>query len=121
MDFLELGFVKQFIDEVLDHKFILDLSTPNFKIITSLPDKHMLDLRAQIERKGYCQVGDSFRAPDDGMQEHWESFVVVDFVPTSENICKWLHGLFQAQLGTIANVSAIELWETAKSHCRYQP
>lgn len=43
---------------------------------------------------------------------------VFDFNPTSENICKYLFNLFKSK---IPQLSAIELSETPKTNCRYEP
>lgn len=114
MDFKNLGFVKEFLDRELDHKFIVDCNDPNFKMITGIDlrgAKHCWANLADI----YPDINDN---PDINL--HRRSFVVVDFVPTSENLCKQLLYVFQDMLGDVAKISAVELWETEKSHARYE-
>jgi 6-pyruvoyltetrahydropterin/6-carboxytetrahydropterin synthase len=116
-DFKNLNFMKQFVDDVLDHKFMIDINDPNFEIITSVSDVFKL----KSDFKNFTNLGEYMK--DTGVSEdrllHLNSFVLVDFVPTSENICKYLKIYAQEFIGDIATVDALELWETKKSHCRY--
>lgn len=117
-DFKNLNFMKQFVDDVLDHKFMIDVNDPNFKLITGQdwennpttdhPFANFINLGS------YNWVGLS-----DDEKLHLNSFVLVEFVPTSENICRYLFEYAQSRIGDVATVTAVELWETKKSHCRY--
>lgn len=113
-DFKNLNFMKEFLDNNLDHKFIIDINDPNFKIITGVwpPDF----------TNNFDNLGESIKdlIMNKQLLLHLNSFVLVDFVPTSENICKYLALYAQKQLGDVAKVSAVELWETKKSHCRFE-
>ena len=52
----------------------------------------------------------------------FEGLVIVDFVPTSENLCQWWYEVANKMLNGLGiDVVAVEYWETPKSHCRYQP
>lgn len=112
-DFKNLGFVKEFLDRELDHKFIIDCDDPNFEIITGV----------NLGKSKYCWINLVDISPhiDPNIELHRSSFIVVDFVPTSENLCKQLMYVFQDILGDVATISAVELWETEKSHARYEP
>ena len=111
-----LNFMKQFVDDVLDHKFMIDINDPNFKLITGQdwPISQPTPFVNFTNFGSYNWIGLT-----DGEKLHINSFVLVDFVPTSENICKYLFEYAQSRIGSIATVTAVELWETAKSHCRY--
>jgi 6-pyruvoyltetrahydropterin/6-carboxytetrahydropterin synthase len=114
-DFKNLNFMKQFVDDVLDHKFMIDINDPNFKLITGNEWSKAKHPFANFTNLGsYNWVGLT-----EGEQLHYNSFVLVDFVPTSENICKYLFEYVQSRIGDVAKVTAVELWETKKSHCRY--
>jgi len=129
-DFKNLNFMKEFVDNVLDHKFMIDINDPNFSLITGIPDdlgQNTQALQSIITRKGNFQnlgalqpslMGVKSPAKEN-VQLHRNSFVLVDFVPTSENICKYLKQYAQEFIGDVATVTALELWETRKSHCRY--
>lgn len=117
-DFKNLNFMKEFVDNVLDHKFMIDINDPNFEIITSVSEAFKLNR----DFKNFTNLGEWAR--ELGVNEdrllHLNSFVLVDFVPTSENICKYLKLYAQERIGDFATVTAVELWETKKSHCRYE-
>lgn len=116
-DFKNLNFMKRFVDDVLDHKFMIDVNDPLFSRITGGSVEghtienftNLLDIAEEI---GW-QIGDDYR-------DFVGSFVLVNFVPTSENICKYLKIYAQGRISDFATVTAVELWETKKSHCRYE-
>jgi len=108
-DFKNLNFVKKFLDETLDHKFMIDVNDPLFDKITGIDlGDHLID--------DFTNLSDVFGNND----EFAQSFVLVNFCPTSENICKHLKEYIQHKIWGFATVSAVELWETKKSHCRYE-
>lgn len=118
-DFKNLNFVKKIIDEDLDHKFMMDENDPLFD--RTFGEIH--SAKEVIEDKKFYKVVNSGKlknynfSPE--IKEKLEGLVVVDFVPTSENICKMLYDLIESKLDGIVNLSFVELWETPKSHCRY--
>jgi len=112
-DFKNLNFMKQFVDDVLDHKFMIDINDPNFEIITGVNPK-------VVEKaENFDFLIDYVDSADPNIQLHYQSFVLVNFVPTSENICKYLKIYAQSMIDDVAKVVALELWETKKSHCKY--
>ena len=129
-DFKNLNFMKKFVDDVLDHKFMLDINDPNFERITGVNSGIKNRIKDNDESKfvnfvnlkyALLSAGANWTPSDwEDQREYYESFVLVDFVPTSENICRYLKEYAQHQLGDVATVSALELWETKKSHCRYE-
>jgi len=110
-DFKNLNFMKEFVDKVLDHKFMIDINDPNFKLITGCYPPVC---------ENFTNLGSLVHYEDGNTQTHMDSFVLVNFVPTSENICRYLKEHAQDFIGDIATVVALELWETKKSHCRYE-
>jgi 6-pyruvoyltetrahydropterin/6-carboxytetrahydropterin synthase len=125
-DFKNLNFMKEFVDSVLDHKFMIDVNDPNFELITGVSSNHV---KAVVDRNiNFTNLGSIWPAgsispqvgDNDTVQLHRNSFVLVNFVPTSENICKYLKLYAQERIGDFAKVTAVELWETKKSHCRYE-
>jgi 6-pyruvoyltetrahydropterin/6-carboxytetrahydropterin synthase len=112
-DFRNLEFFKKFLDDVLDHKFLIDINDPNFDIITGC------DLPTLDNFTNFTNLISLQPTANERLQLHRGSFVLVDFVPTSENICKYLKIYAEAKIGHLATVEAVELWETKKSHCRY--
>jgi len=124
-DFKHLGWMKTFIDDVLDHKFIMDIKDP--LIAHEVPDfigadAQTLDLDKCIKYdEGYWMPRLDI-LPDDTIQavrEKYEGMVFVDFVPTSENLSAWLLRIASDKMKELdVNVVAVEFWETPKSHCR---
>jgi len=144
-DFKHLGWFKNFLDDRLDHKFIMDIKDPLFQSEFSLICKTVLN-----EDYGYLNTDYSVRAyggywiPDltfirktldakiengiyneaeaDAIFEKYEGAVFVDFVPTSENLSAWLLTVIQDKMKNLEGVriKAVEYWETPKSHCRVE-
>jgi 6-pyruvoyltetrahydropterin/6-carboxytetrahydropterin synthase len=55
----------------------------------------------------------------EAIYEKYEGFIFVDFVPTSENLSAWLLTVAQTKMeGLGVNVTAVDYWETPKSHCK---
>lgn len=130
VDFKEIGFMKDFIDGHLDHKFIIDRKDPMFGHLvegtwntvtdaeikyvpvmikgTSLVTGYVLDLAAISQLAGTPEY------------EVLEGFFVVDFIPTSENLSRWLWEVAQTKLNQLnVTVKAVEFWETPKSRSTY--
>ena len=117
LDFKELNFMKKFIDDVIDHKFIMGLDDPllyhefpgavfenlgNYSIINLKETSSIIDL-----------VGEP------RLMEKYEGAIFVPFVPTSENLAKWLFEITQEKLAGIAIISKVEFYETPKSKSIY--
>ena len=112
-DFKHLNWFKEFIDNVIDHKFILDINDPLFS--TLLPNITKDDLIKFNE--GYKIINLSkFKNEPNYIKEMYESFIIVDFVPTSENISAWLLKIVQNKMSKYGiTASKIEYFETPKS------
>lgn len=119
-DFKHLNFFKKFIDDVVDHKFIVDRNDPLFSRITSHEIYGLLScgFYSKIDCDGQF-MGETLRGVE---REQAESFVVVDFVPTSENLCKWFYEILVDKLkGTGITVSKVYFKETPSSYSEYKP
>jgi len=99
-DFNHLNWLKQFIDEHIDHRFVIDQNDPIFGyVMCALNDEN----NEQLEK------------------EYDDSFYAVDFVPTSENLAKWIFELVQKKMEPLdVRVSKVEWWETPKSCSVYK-
>jgi len=121
-DFKHLNWFKTFLNDALDHKFIMDINDP--LIPHEVPDfcdsSGKLDFFLLKEQSnGYftprLEIVSSKGA---AVCEKYEGFVFVDFVPTSENLAAWLLKMAQNKMkGLDVSVVAIDYWETPKSHC----
>ncbi len=113
-DFKHLNWFKKFLDDVVDHKFIVDINDPLFE--TLLPfykDKQNLNTMPQNYK-----IPDLNIIKDEPLcvKEMYEGFIIVDFVPTSENLSAWLLEIVSEKMAKInVKVSHIEYFETPKS------
>jgi len=128
-DFKHLGWLKNFIDDVLDHKFIIDVNDPMFvDIVESLYEKY--DDSGVMLMNEVCVPGTNTVVghtidmtnikPGTPDYEVLEGYFLVNFVPTSENLCKWLFDLVEERMNQM-NVKTKAIWwnETPKSRSIY--
>ena len=124
-DFKHLNWFKAWLDATLDHKFILDRSDPLFFDLMShyaTTDGKMDPARFNHHSEGYWtpKLELLHEAPD-ALIEKYEGMIVVDFIPTSENLTAWLLGIVRERMQPLGvQVEAVEFWETPKSHCRVE-
>ena len=112
-DFKHLNWFKQFLDDTLDHKFIIDINDPLFE--TLLP--HYTKEELLKHEKGFYTVNlDKIKDEPSHIKEMYEGYVIVDFVPTSENLSAWFLKITNDKMKTInVKVSSVEFYETPKS------
>ncbi|HIP12735.1 MAG TPA: 6-carboxytetrahydropterin synthase [Arcobacter sp.] len=113
-DFKHLNWFKKFLDDTIDHKFIVDINDPLYP--TLLPfykDGNNLHTMEQDYK-----IPDLTHIKDEPLhiREMYEGFIIVDFVPTSENLSAWLLKIVDKKMSKIGvKVSHIEYFETPKS------
>ena len=114
-DFRHLEWLKKWINTYIDHQFIIDRNDPLYdKIVGNrgltpvcVPDTDYvagwhLDLTGLEEN-----------TPE---YEYYEGFMVVDFVPTSEHLSRWMANLVEVKMKKLGvTVHHIDWWETPKS------
>jgi 6-pyruvoyltetrahydropterin/6-carboxytetrahydropterin synthase len=115
-DFKHLNWFKKFLDDVVDHKFIIDVNDPLFSTLLPHYDKTSV--------KDFHQMNENYKIPDltivkdepAHIKEMYEGYLIVDFVPTSENLSYWLLKIVDKKMSKIGiKVSHIEYFETPKS------
>ena len=120
-DFKHLNWFKRWLDDVLDHKFILDSNDPLFFDLMShyCTDGVMDDTKFFRHAQGYWSPRLEVVADEIGaIREKYEGMVVVDFVPTSERLCAWLLDIVRNRMAPLeVKVHSVQFWETPKSHC----
>ena len=122
-DFKHTGFLKDFIDDHLDHKFIIDKDDPGFGDIVSYDYDYLEEqgYLADIEVAGVV-VGKTINMKPFGCEpctiELLESFFIVDFIPTSENLARFIFNTAELKLKHL--VAGVDWQETAKSIARYK-
>lgn len=117
-DFKHLNWFKKFIDEVIDHKFIIDVNDPLFERITGL-EKSDISWHnwnnIEAAKYGTFELG-----MDLILNEHLESFVIVNFVPTSERLSAWFYYIAQEKMSKLGvKVASVVFNETPKSESVY--
>ena len=138
-DFKHTNIFKKWLDDVMDHKFIIDMNDPLFENLAgdillttynNLPwyENLMVDYNSEYDyaRPDLDHITDILSklnisdAQKQAIIEKYEGLIIVDFIPTSENLCKWWFEVANKMLNGLGiDVVAVEYWETPKSHCRY--
>jgi len=125
-DFKHLNWFKEWLDATLDHKFILDRNDPLLFDLMS----HYCDPDGQMDLSKFNRQREGHWTPrlelltdaPDALIEKYAGMVVVDFVPTSEQLTSWILEIVQNRMNPLGvAVEAVEFWETPKSHCRVTP
>ena len=120
-DFKHLNWFKRWLDATLDHKFIIDRNDPLFFDMMShyCEAEQMDEGRFFFHEEGYWSPRlDVVEGMIEAIREKYEGMVVVDFVPTSENLTAWLLTIVQKKMAPLGvRVHSVEFWETPKSHC----
>ena len=113
-DFKHLNWFKKFLDDTIDHKFIVDINDPLFS--TLLPHYSSKNNLHKMEEDFMLADLSILKNEPLHIKELYESYIIVDFVPTSENISFWLLKIVQKKMSQIGiKVSHLEYFETPKS------
>jgi 6-pyruvoyltetrahydropterin/6-carboxytetrahydropterin synthase len=117
-DFHHLNWFKVFLDTHIDHKFIIDINDPLFETI--LPHYTNKDNLEKHEDRFLTPNLNHIKDEDEHIKELYEGYIIVDFVPTSENLSKWLLNIIQKKMKKInVYVSHIQYYETPKSQSTF--
>jgi 6-pyruvoyltetrahydropterin/6-carboxytetrahydropterin synthase len=125
-DFKHLGWFKKWVDVVLDHKFIMDINDPLRDKLFPLThfnkgDNEKFDKLFQYNDEGYMNLwSDVYKNLSKSEIEMYEGLIFVDFVPTSENLSKWLCDVVNKKMNKIGiKCTHIQFFETPKSESNY--
>lgn len=122
LDFVELNFFKKFLDETVDHKFIIHKDDPLFTRL--IPECGYNEPGFLFHREGFSTV-DVKNLPQEikskpELVELYESYVIVDFIPTSESISQWFYEIISNTLKDFKiKVKSVKFFETPKSNSNY--
>lgn len=118
-DFRHLEWLKKWINEHIDHQFILDRNDPLYKSMLGGEELVPVLIPDTDKVAGY-KVDLTNHKPNTPEYEYFEGFLVVDFVPTSENLSSWMAELVEAKMSKLnVTVAQIDWWETPKSRSTY--
>lgn len=114
-DFRHLEWLKKWINENIDHQFIIDRNDPLFHQLVG--NKKLVNVI--IPGTDYVagwKIDLTDIPADTPEYEYNEGFLVVDFVPTSENLSSWMAGIVESKMHKLGvTVHHIDWWETPKS------
>lgn len=121
-DFHHLNWFKKWLDETLDHKFIMDINDPMTNDITT----PLIPSYLKKQEDGFyifekSLIEDKIEA--EYLKEKLEGLVFVDFVPTSENLAFWMYSIIKAKFEKKElkgfSVCRVQLFETPKSQSSF--
>ncbi len=123
-DFRHTEWLKKWLNEYVDHQFILDRNDPLYEQIIG-KDVPILPVSIpkgvnSFEVAGW-KIDEKYYKDMLGSQvEYYEGFFLVDFVPTSENLSKWIAHLVDIKMRALnVRVHHVDWWETPKSRSTY--
>jgi 6-pyruvoyltetrahydropterin/6-carboxytetrahydropterin synthase len=118
-DFRHLEWLKKWINANVDHQFILDKSDPLYKQLIGDGTLYPVMVTGTDYVAGW-KIDLSEEDCETPEYEYKEGFFIVDFVPTSENLSKWMAELVQVKMSPLnVTVESVEWWETPKSRSIY--
>ena len=118
-DFRHLEWLKRWINTYIDHQFIIDMHDPLYDQIIGARELVPVYVPETDYVTGY-HLDLSDLDPSTPEYEYYEGFMIVDFVPTSENLSKWMADLVDEKMKKLGvTVDSVEWWETPKSRSIY--
>lgn len=118
-DFRHLEWLKKWINEYIDHQFIIDKHDPLYDSIVGNRELVPVLVPGTDRVAGWHLNLDGLE-PNTPEYEYYEGFMVVDFVPTSENLSAWMANLVEAKMSKLdVTVKQIDWWETPKSRSTF--
>lgn len=112
-DFKHLNWFKKWLDDTLDHKFIIDMNDPLREVMFPL------SFNSEVKDKlSNCRIVQKqvYQNSPQHIQELYEGLVLVDFIPTSENLSSWIASIIEKKMEPLGvKVSKVEFYETPKS------
>ncbi len=128
-DFYHLNWLKKWINDNIDHKFIIDKDDP--LIDTLCPDEHIrFWIKPTDDEMGSVFGGNSagknlmnrthLWPPVSHITEYYESFYFVDFPPTSECLSKWIYDFVEEKMKPLeVEVTSVTWYESPRSKAVY--
>lgn len=114
-DFRHLEWLKKWINENIDHQFILDRNDPLYDQLIGKKSLVPVMVPGTDFVAGH-KIGLEGMPADTADYEYFEGFFIVDFVPTSERLSAWMAEVVEAKMKKLGvTVHHIDWWETPKS------
>jgi len=118
VDFKMSNWLKKFLDDYLDHKFLVDSHDPLYKHFVDEDFPLVPIFVGGVKEPVGHKVDVS--TIEDIEREWYESFFIVDFCPTSENLSKWIYNFSKEKMAKVAKVVQVDWCETSKTRASYQ-
>lgn len=118
-DFRHLEWLKKWINEYIDHQFIIDKNDPLYNQIVGERGLVPVLVPGTDYIAGYHLdlTGLAENTPE---YEYYEGFMVVNFVPTSERLSAWMAEVVEVKMRKLGvRVDRIDWWETPRSRSTY--
>ena len=116
-DFKHFNWFKGFIDGWIDHKFLLDINDP---LLPTLLSKFLLSDWIFDKRGFYFLDKQMLQNESSEIVELYEGFILVDFVPTSENLSRWFYEIVQKRMKPLGvQIEQVSFLETPKTKATY--
>ncbi len=117
-DFGNLAVLKRFVNTYLDHRCLLDLADPMLQRLVG--DRAREDLCVGDDPTPVGWVLDLDGLEDTPDCDYLASYVIVDFLTTSENLAAWVFRIAERIVArTGARIERVEWWETPTSRAIY--
>jgi 6-pyruvoyltetrahydropterin/6-carboxytetrahydropterin synthase len=120
-DFRHLEWLKKWINTYIDHQFIIDRNDPLYdRLVGNDTPLAQIYVPETEYIAGYHIDPLYYEDLDSHDYEMFEGFMIVDFVPTSENLSKWMADLVEVKMSKLGvTVHHIDWWETPRSRSQY--
>ena len=127
LDYNEIGFVKNMINDILDHRTLLSITDPLFnKVVKKIHDEYSQFEFSTIDTGWNSLKINISHISDQDIKEFLDAFILVPFTTSSENISKWISDivskkieLYNSKNGTNVKVVSVSYKETPKSEAVY--
>ena len=119
-DFRHLEWLKRWVNKHIDHRFLLDRNDPVYPNLVG--DR---ELAPVVTPTGATVAHEVILLPAESLTplgELMAGYLLLDFVPTSENLSSWFANLVQEVMRPLGvRVSRVDWWETPKSRSSFTP
>lgn len=103
LDYNEIGFVKNMINDILDHRTLLSKNDPWYEKIIQIAPEYWNETYGPlplVNTEWDCEQVDISNIEDQDIKEFLSSFTLVPFTTSSENIAKWIYGIVEKRVDT---------------------
>lgn len=128
-DFRHLEWAKLWVNKYVDHKFLVHREDPALTSIVPLLSQWVrlnvtpggdTDSPSKLTA-GYLVVKDTDAPEPEYVDELRDGILILDFVPTSENLARWMFQLVRHYMSPLdVQITQVDWWETPRSRSSYR-